>query len=156
MKITTPVFLYRLYDNSDRLLYIGITESVGQRMSVHAAKKTWWPDVATVKVEMLDGDRPHAEESERLAILAEKPLHNRAKTKPRKPRTAVQAPPRITPRKTPRPARISTTARGGVLVDNGKGLHVSLNRWPQTDRELLLAQGAVPAGMWDAFLAARP
>jgi len=39
-------FLYRCYDRSGALLYVGITDALGRRMAQHASDKPWWGDVA--------------------------------------------------------------------------------------------------------------
>jgi hypothetical protein len=68
--------LYRFYDADDRLLYVGISLHAAQRASEHRRDKPWWPDVARMNVEHLDGDRKTAEAAERRAIVNERPLHN--------------------------------------------------------------------------------
>ena len=72
---TSRTALYRLYDIDDRLLYIGIAVDPETRMRVHSREKTWWPLVAQRSIEWFT-DRPAAEVAERVAIVAEKPVHN--------------------------------------------------------------------------------
>ncbi|MFD7705663.1 GIY-YIG nuclease family protein [Streptomyces sp. NPDC059786] len=67
--------LYRLYDDTGRLLYIGITYRPEARWKAHAATKTWWPDVAS-KVTEWHATRLLAEAAEVAAIKAELPLYN--------------------------------------------------------------------------------
>lgn len=81
MKIQLPVFLYRLYDEADVLLYIGITENLGTRMDAHASSQSWWPQVNRLTVDMLP-DRISAEHAEGDAIRGEKPRHNICKQAP--------------------------------------------------------------------------
>lgn len=67
--------VYRFYDASDRLLYVGISLSGIQRLGNHQAMKPWWPDVARTAFEH-HPDRESAREAERLAIQQEQPLYN--------------------------------------------------------------------------------
>lgn len=67
--------LYRFYDSTGQLLYVGITLDPGSRWKAHSKEKPWWHDVAQVTVETHDG-RAAVLEAERAAILAEKPVHN--------------------------------------------------------------------------------
>ncbi|GGN39484.1 putative GIY-YIG superfamily endonuclease [Actinoplanes campanulatus] len=67
--------LYRFYDASDALLYIGITGDPGIRWYDHAKLKGWWRDVMTVKVEHFD-TRKEVEAAEKSAIVTERPVHN--------------------------------------------------------------------------------
>jgi predicted GIY-YIG superfamily endonuclease len=73
--ITRPHVLYRAYDKHARLLYIGITLNLGNRMAQHGEDKPWWCDVADIKLEQHDS-RTSALEAERQAIISERPLHN--------------------------------------------------------------------------------
>jgi hypothetical protein len=74
---TRPHILYRFYDRTGILLYIGITVDLGVRMAAHAKDKDWWPQVdrGATRIEYFDGRRA-ALDAEREAIKAEKPLHN--------------------------------------------------------------------------------
>lgn len=67
--------LYRIYDQSDLLLYVGITHNPGIRFGSHAEKKQWWGDVARVQIEW-HASRGAAEAAEVVAILAEQPKWN--------------------------------------------------------------------------------
>ena len=67
--------LYRLYDATGALLYVGITTSLKVRMAQHAADKSWWPEVTRKTVTWCD-DRAEAAKAELVAIRAERPLHN--------------------------------------------------------------------------------
>lgn len=72
-----PTALYRLYDEHDRLLYIGITKHPPTRWRQHALDKadSWWPDVTRKAVEW-HASRPEAEQAEALAIRTEGPPYN--------------------------------------------------------------------------------
>jgi predicted GIY-YIG superfamily endonuclease len=74
---TRPHILYRFYDRTGVLLYIGITVDLGERMKAHAKDKLWWSDVdrSATRIEYLDNRRA-ALDAEREAIKAEKPLEN--------------------------------------------------------------------------------
>jgi hypothetical protein len=41
-----PTAVYRSFDKTDRLLYLGITGNIRLRWAGHAADKPWWPDVS--------------------------------------------------------------------------------------------------------------
>ncbi|MCW2918548.1 MAG: hypothetical protein JWN52_6616 [Actinomycetia bacterium] len=71
----TRTALYRFYDASDVLLYVGITDNPRQRWLAHKSQKSWWQDVADKAVEWHE-DRESAERAERIAIGREKPLYN--------------------------------------------------------------------------------
>jgi hypothetical protein len=77
--------LYRFYDSRDRLLYIGISLHAAHRASEHKSNQPWWPHVQRMEVEHLTGDRTHALEVERLAIITERPLHNIVHNAPTEP-----------------------------------------------------------------------
>lgn len=71
----TRTALYRFFNTDGLLLYIGITENVEQRWATHAARKSWWPEVANKTVEWC-ADRTEALAKEKAAIVAETPLYN--------------------------------------------------------------------------------
>lgn len=68
--------LYRLYDASGDLLYIGRTNSVGQRFDGHARKQPWWHEVVDCKIELLP-DFDTLAKAERIAIEQEAPRYNK-------------------------------------------------------------------------------
>ena len=69
-----PTSLYRLYDVSGRLLYVGIAFDPEARWRQHRPRR-WWKDVAS-KTVVLYGTRREAEAAESAAIRTEAPLHN--------------------------------------------------------------------------------
>jgi predicted GIY-YIG superfamily endonuclease len=69
------VALYRLFDDADHLLYVGITVNPDARFAEHARTKPWWPDVATRAVAWCD-NRGIAVAAEAAAIKSEQPVHN--------------------------------------------------------------------------------
>lgn len=74
-----PHTLYRFYDRTNVLLYIGITVNLEERIKQHAGDKDWWPrvDRAATRIEF-HNSRSAALAAEREAIKAEQPLHNDA------------------------------------------------------------------------------
>lgn len=72
-----PHILYRFYDRTSVLLYVGITVDLSVRMADHARDKHWWGEVdrSATRIEYYDS-RPAALTAEREAIRIEKPLHN--------------------------------------------------------------------------------
>ena len=67
--------LYRFFDEHDALLYIGLTVNLPTRLRDHQRGKAWWRAVARMTVQRYP-TREAVVEAERLAIIAEKPLHN--------------------------------------------------------------------------------
>lgn len=76
---TTPerTALYRFFNATGQLLYVGISGNTENRWRRHAESKPWWSDVADKTTEWLDS-RPEALDAERVAIRAERPLYNHA------------------------------------------------------------------------------
>jgi predicted GIY-YIG superfamily endonuclease len=68
--------LYRLWDSSDKLLYVGISKSAMQRIEQHLQSQPWAKDIARMTIE-LHPDRRSAEKAERIAIATENPIHNK-------------------------------------------------------------------------------
>lgn len=67
--------LYRLYDASGRLLYVGISNNVHTRIRTHRVEKYWGPDVADARIEWFT-TRAAALSAEATAIRRERPRHN--------------------------------------------------------------------------------
>lgn len=76
--------LYRFYDSSGRLLYVGISFHAVARASQHRREKNWWPQVARMDVEHLP-TRSAAVAAELHAIRTEHPAHNVIGARPRQP-----------------------------------------------------------------------
>lgn len=74
---TRPHILYRFYDRTGVLLYVGITVDFAEREKQHAKSKEWWDrvDRSATTVEYHLGRRAVLD-AERLAIKAERPLEN--------------------------------------------------------------------------------
>lgn len=75
MKAATRTALYRFYDSDEQLLYLGITDRLGQRWERHVKEQPWWGVVARQTTEWHD-TRDEAAEAEVAAIRTEQPLHN--------------------------------------------------------------------------------
>lgn len=73
--------LYRLYDEQDNLLYIGVAWDVRQRFYQHKADKVWWNDVVRYELETYS-DRDSVLQAERLAIQSELPAYNKVYANP--------------------------------------------------------------------------
>lgn len=73
----TPHFLYRLFDRTDTLLYIGITNDPKTRFKWHRKNQPWWCDVdqAKTKVDYYPS-RDAVLKAEAEAIKEEQPLYN--------------------------------------------------------------------------------
>ncbi len=66
-------YLYRLYDRDDRLLYIGVSESLAGRLRGHRSR--YGQEIARVELEQYP-TRTLAEDAKRQAITAESPRDN--------------------------------------------------------------------------------
>jgi hypothetical protein len=71
----SPMALYRLYDDNDRLLYVGVTHSLSNRFGQHAEGKPWWPQVRRRTAAWYE-DRKQVLAAEARAIMDEEPLYN--------------------------------------------------------------------------------
>lgn len=67
--------VYRVYDADERLLYIGATGDIQNRLRVHGYQSPWYVQAARVDIEAFP-DRPTAFAAEAYAIREESPLHN--------------------------------------------------------------------------------
>jgi len=75
-----PTCLYRLYDSSGALLYVGITSNIARRWKEHRTEhREWWPQVTERRVTWFL-ERLHAWYAEREAVRVERPLHNHETT----------------------------------------------------------------------------
>lgn len=82
--------LYRLFDSSGNLLYVGIGFSTSARWRAHAETKPWWPLVTRRDVTWFER-REDAEVAEENAIRDEGPLFN-VKTDRQRYRSARSVP----------------------------------------------------------------
>lgn len=67
--------LYRFFDASDQLIYVGITGVPYTRWEEHRSRASWWTAATSVRLEHFTSRRA-AELAERRAIEGEGPLHN--------------------------------------------------------------------------------
>lgn len=74
-----PTALYRFYDNTGRLLYVGITHALERRWQAHKQKQLWWLDVARKEHVWLPS-RAEAEAAERTAIETENPMWDKSRS----------------------------------------------------------------------------
>lgn len=72
--IVAPTAVYRFYDEQDRLIYVGITDSPGTRWGQHS-RRDWWPTVVRYTLSWHQ-DRTGALREESQAISSEDPLEN--------------------------------------------------------------------------------
>lgn len=141
-----PATLYRLYDTSDRLLYIGVTANQGLRWEKHRARRWWWPQVAYKRFEEF-ASRVDALAAEALAISAEKPLYNTrgADTPPPPPPAGQHVParkpaPDVKPHPSPDVALIRT-ALHTVLSANATPLSSADIRAAMNENDAVCAAG---------------
>jgi len=67
--------LYRFFDHDGLLLYVGITNDLGTRLSDHRRDKPWWAEVARVMVAQFES-REAVLAAEKVAIRTEQPKYN--------------------------------------------------------------------------------
>ena len=73
--MTTTTTLYRFYDDTGALLYVGISKHALRRLTEHQTGQPWWSEVARSTMEHFD-TREEAAEAELVAIRTEGPLFN--------------------------------------------------------------------------------
>ena len=78
-QLQMPSFVYRLYDEQDELLYIGLTGDVRTRLRRHAQTQPWWSAVRRITIETFDNTETAAL-AEKQAIRREHPRYNIADT----------------------------------------------------------------------------
>lgn len=85
MPVVGRTALYRAFDVSDQLLYVGITDGIDVRFKAHQNSSEWWPLMVRREVEWFD-TRREAIRAEASAISKELPIYNRMNHGPeRKP-----------------------------------------------------------------------
>lgn len=82
--------LYRMYDQADELLYVGITTNIERRIDKHR-RRSFWDSVDRIELEHF-ATRLDATDAETLAIATERPVFNlsRPHIKPHFPNGAVE------------------------------------------------------------------
>lgn len=74
--------LYRHFDKTGKLLYVGISISTLTRLSQHSNNSVWFDSIYKVEIEKFSS-RMEAQEAERIAIKKEKPEHNIIRAEPK-------------------------------------------------------------------------
>lgn len=75
LKSSAPCSVYRFFDASGKLLYVGITTQRHARIRQHSKTKEWWPDVASATFQHFPSV-DEARRAESIAIHDEKPVYN--------------------------------------------------------------------------------
>ncbi|MFI7073604.1 GIY-YIG nuclease family protein [Micromonospora sediminicola] len=70
-----PHALYRFFDRTDALLYVGITMNLPARLKQHRKDKHWWLQVTNIVIEPFE-TREAALAAEKKAIRDESPVYN--------------------------------------------------------------------------------
>jgi excinuclease UvrABC nuclease subunit len=70
-----PCYLYRHFDKSGNLLYIGISMSVLNRIIQHERSAKWFSNLGHITIQEFES-RALAEQAERIVIKTEKPPYN--------------------------------------------------------------------------------
>jgi len=68
-------YLYRHFDKSGNLLYVGISMSVLNRIAQHERSSKWFSNIDHISIQKFES-RALAEKAEQIIIKAEKPFHN--------------------------------------------------------------------------------
>lgn len=87
-RVPSPTVLYRFFDESGTLLYVGISNSVTRRIAEHHDQP--WARSWTSMTGSPYPDRTSAERAERMAIRNENPLYNKVHSR-RRPNTRTLA-----------------------------------------------------------------
>lgn len=157
-----PTALYRFYDSTDRLLYVGITHALERRWQAHKQNQIWWLDVAR-KEHVWLSNRAEAEAAENKAIDTEHPVWDKS----RSPKWYITA--YDNPRKDPREERLVSDAaqkiaRGVHAGDFpswsflpttkllGRRLDISIKAADLGRRRLSVGDDAILSSFWHHFL----
>lgn len=73
--VATPTSVYLYFDETDVLIYVGVTSRGTRRQREHNSDKEWWPFVSRQEVRHFDS-RPEALAEERALIVAHRPPFN--------------------------------------------------------------------------------
>lgn len=78
MRADRNLTVYRAYAAADRLLYVGVSSNPVNRIGTHNIVAAWWLEAVRVDLEHLPAGTTlaEAEEAERLAIIAGRPVYN--------------------------------------------------------------------------------
>ncbi|MGV9226433.1 GntR family transcriptional regulator [Streptomyces albogriseolus] len=75
MTIPERTALYKLYNEEDALLYVGVTNNTRVRWAKHATDKAWWGEVSRQEITWY-ADRISALAAEKEAIQRDQPRYN--------------------------------------------------------------------------------
>ena len=75
--------IYRHFDGTGRLLYVGCASNPVKRTYGHKAMSEWFRDVRTIRIEYWD-TKEQALEAERRAVASEGPIYNAQHAKPKR------------------------------------------------------------------------
>jgi predicted GIY-YIG superfamily endonuclease len=115
--MTERASLYRHWDTEGRLLYVGISTDVINRLQGHRSCSLWYEQIHVVEVEHF-ATRQEALAAETAAIKAEKPLFNVINNRPPKPPRPPKVPARnVAPRAVLGSTTTNTPTLGGALGD---------------------------------------
>ncbi len=86
---SSSAVVYRFFDETGRLLYVGMTSVGVARWFDHSISQPWWSEVANATVSHF-ASVEEALDVERLAIINEDPLHNVTHKHKARPRTVIK------------------------------------------------------------------
>lgn len=81
--------LYRAFDKSGALLYVGISKNIPIRLQTHGARSFWFNEVATITIERFEDDGL-LRAAELAAISTENPKYNLKRAELRKRTTQLR------------------------------------------------------------------
>lgn len=90
-QLLSPCFVYRFFDDDDRLLYVGVAADVGRRIAQHRVTASWWPEATRGEFRCYPS-REAALQAEALAIAVERPGRNLVRPHVREDRAAELSP----------------------------------------------------------------
>jgi len=82
--------LYRHFDKDGKLLYVGVSLNVVNRLAQHKNASKWYSEIAKIDIEQF-ATREAALEAEKNAVIKENPIHNIIRFKPNTYTTKISA-----------------------------------------------------------------
>lgn len=152
--------LYRHFDTSGALLYVGVSLSAVARLAQHKQTAHWFEQLARVDVEWFDS-RFEALEAEAIAITRELPRHNVQHARPPKGATVI-AFPRVGPEYSFAIVHVVSGRRDGNYFDEADArdqLRWWVAEFPEEEFSLTAARCGDPSwprGATDGALPLRP
>lgn len=71
--------VYRAFSATGRLLYVGYSGRILERLASHRRSSSWWPEAARVDIQRFPTGH-EARAAEKVALRTEGPLHNSIRT----------------------------------------------------------------------------